>query len=57
MAVRNPEVAAAVPFYGSDPPLEEVTDLKIPVLRIYARNDIRIGEGVPALEAALRGQD
>ena len=57
MAVRNPEVAAAVPFYGSDPPLEKVTDLKIPVLRIYARNDIRIGEGVTILEAALRGQD
>jgi carboxymethylenebutenolidase len=57
MAVRNSEVAAAVPFYGSAPPLEEVPDLKIPVLGIYAGNGTRIGEGVLALEAALREQD
>ena len=31
--------------------------MKIPVLGIYAGNDTRIGEGVPALEAALREQD
>jgi carboxymethylenebutenolidase len=56
MAVRNPDIAAAVPFYGSAPPLEEVANLNIPVLGIYAGNDTRIGEGVPGLEAALQEQ-
>jgi carboxymethylenebutenolidase len=54
MAVRNPDIAAAVPFYGSAPPLEEVANLNIPVLGIYAGNDTRIGEGIPGLEAALQ---
>jgi carboxymethylenebutenolidase len=53
LAVRNPEIQAAVPFYGSAPPLEEVPNLNAPVLGIYAGNDNRINEGVPELEAAL----
>jgi carboxymethylenebutenolidase len=57
MAVRNPDIAAAVPFYGSAPPLDEVANLNIPVLAIYAGNDTRIGEGVPDLEAALTEQN
>ncbi|MDA0734126.1 MAG: dienelactone hydrolase family protein [Chloroflexi bacterium] len=57
MAVRNPEIAAAVPFYGSAPPLDEVANLNVPVLGIYAGNDARIGEGVPGLEAALKEQN
>jgi carboxymethylenebutenolidase len=54
LAVRNPEIQAAVPFYGSAPPLEEVPNLNAPVLGIYAGNDTRINQGVPELEAALR---
>jgi len=57
MAVRNPEIAAAVPFYGSAPPLDEVPNLNVPVLGIYAGNDTRIGEGIPGLEAALTQQN
>ncbi len=57
MAVRNPDIAAAVPFYGSAPPLDEVTNLNIPVLGIYAGNDTRIGAGVPDLEAALKEEN
>jgi carboxymethylenebutenolidase len=53
LAVRNPEIQAAVPFYGSAPPLEEVPNLNAAVLGIYAGNDTRINEGVPELEAAL----
>ena len=53
MAVGNPELRAAVPFYGSAPPLEEVPNLQVPVLGIYAGEDTRINGGVPALEAAL----
>jgi carboxymethylenebutenolidase len=54
LAVRNPEIQAAVPFYGSAPPLEEVSNLNAAVLGIYAGNDTRINGGVPELEAALK---
>ena len=53
MAVGNPELRAAVPFYGSAPPLEEVPNIQVPVLGIYAAEDARINAGVPELEAAL----
>ena len=54
MAVRNPELRAAVPFYGSAPPLKEVPDLQVPVLGIYAAEDARINAGVSALEETLK---
>ena len=54
LSVRNSEIAAAAPFYGSAPPLEEVANLRVPVLGIYAGEDSRINSGVPDLEAALR---
>ena len=54
MAVSNPELAAAVPFYGSSPPLDEVPNLRAPVLGIYAEDDNRINQRVPELEAALK---
>jgi carboxymethylenebutenolidase len=54
MAVGIPELRAAVPFYGSAPPLEDVPNLQVPVLGIYAGEDTRIGAGVPDLEAALK---
>jgi len=57
MAVRNPELRAAVPFYGSAPPLEEVPNLQVPVLGIYAGEDARINAGVPALEDVLIAEE
>ena len=36
MAVRIPDLAAAVPFYGGQPPAEEVPDIKAPLLIHYA---------------------
>lgn len=56
MAVRNPELRVAVPFYGSAPPLEEVPNLQVPVLGIYAREDTRINAGVPGLKEALKAE-
>ena len=53
MAVGNPELRAAVPFYGSAPSLEDVANLQVPVLGIYAGEDACINAGVAALEAAL----
>lgn len=54
MAVRIPSLAAAVPFYGGQPPLEQVPLIKAPLLLHYAGLDNRVNEGWPAYEAALK---
>lgn len=54
MAVRIPELAAAVPFYGSQPAAEDVPKIKAPLLLHYAALDTRITEGWPAYEKALK---
>jgi len=54
MAVRIPGLAAAVPFYGSQPALTDVPKIKAPLMLHYASLDTRITEGWPAYEAALK---
>ncbi len=54
MAVRIPELYASVPFYGGQPPVEEVKKIKAPLLIHYASLDTRVNEGWPAYEAALK---
>jgi carboxymethylenebutenolidase len=54
MAVRIPGLDAAVPFYGGQPPAEEVPKIKAPLLIQYASLDTRVNEGWPAYEAALK---
>lgn len=54
MAVRIPDLAAAVPFYGSQPAAEDVPKIKAPLLLHYAALDTRITDGAEAYEAALK---
>lgn len=54
MAVRLDNLAAAVPFYGGQPPLEEVPNIKAPLLLQYAGLDKHVNAGWPAYEAALK---
>jgi carboxymethylenebutenolidase len=54
MATRMPELLAAVPFYGPHPSLESVPDIQAAVLAIYAGNDQRINQGIPAIEDAMQ---
>jgi len=54
MAVRIPELAAAVPFYGGQAPANDVPEIKAPLLLHYAELDTRVNEGLPAYEAALK---
>ncbi|MDP4129250.1 MAG: dienelactone hydrolase family protein [Bacteroidota bacterium] len=54
MAVKIPDLAAAVPFYGAQPPAEDVPKIKAPLLLHYAGLDTRVNEGWPAYEAALK---
>jgi carboxymethylenebutenolidase len=54
LATRVPDLAAAVPFYGNQPPTEDVPKIKAPLLIQYAEKDDRINAGWPAYEAALK---
>jgi carboxymethylenebutenolidase len=54
MAVRLPDLAAAVPFYGMQPPAADVAKIKAALLIHYAAVDERINAGWPAYEAALK---
>ncbi|MGS1096249.1 YghX family hydrolase [Aquamicrobium terrae] len=53
-AVAYPELAAAVPFYGRQPRVEDVPRIQAPLLIHYAELDAGINEGWPAYEAALK---
>jgi carboxymethylenebutenolidase len=57
MAVRIPDLAASVPFYGGQPAVEDVPKIKAPLLLHYAALDTRITEGWPAYEAALKANN
>jgi carboxymethylenebutenolidase len=54
LATRMPDLGAAVPFYGSQPPAEDVARINAPLLIHYAEQDERINAGWPAYEAALK---
>lgn len=53
VAVHAQGLAAAVPFYGSQPAPEDVPKIKAAVLAHYAENDERINAGIPAFKEAL----
>ncbi len=53
MAVRVPDLAAAVPFYGGQPAVDEVEKIRAPLLLHFAELDERVNAGWPAYEEAL----
>lgn len=54
VATHMPELKAAVPFYGPQPPVADVPDINAAVLAIYGERDQRINQGIPAIEAAMQ---
>ena len=54
LATELPDLAAAVPFYGGNPPTDTVAKIKSPLQIHFAANDERINAGWPAYEAALK---
>lgn len=54
LAVRIPDLAASVPFYGNAAPLESVPKINAPLLIHLASSDERINAQYPAYEAALK---
>lgn len=54
LATKIADLGAAVPFYGGQPPDEDVAKIKAPLLLQYAGQDERINAGWPKYEAALK---
>ena len=54
LATQLPDLAAAVPFYGSAAKAEDVPKIKSPLLIHLAEKVERINAGYPAYEAALK---
>ncbi|TDX02087.1 dienelactone hydrolase family protein [Dinghuibacter silviterrae] len=57
MAVRLPDLAAAVPFYGPQPPADLVSQIKAPLQLHYGELDTRVNEGWPAYDSALKANN
>ena len=54
MAVKLPDLKAAVPFYGGQPSAEETAQIKASLLLQYAGLDARVNAGWPDYEIALK---
>jgi carboxymethylenebutenolidase len=54
LAVSLPDLAAAVPFYGSAPAIDDVPRIKAELLLQFAANDERVNASWPPYETALK---
>jgi len=54
LVTRSPDLRAAAPFYGANPPLDEVPNIRAAVLAVYGGLDERINAGIPAIEDAMQ---
>jgi len=53
LACNDPQLAAAVVFYGSAPPEDLIPKINCPVLAFYGGLDQRINAGIPAFAQAM----
>lgn len=53
-AVHAASLGAAVVYYGSSPPLEELDSVRAPVLGLYGADDARVNATIPAADSTLR---
>ena len=57
MAVRLPDLGAAIPYYGRQPSDEDAVKIKAPLLLQYGELDTRVNAGWPAFEAILKANN
>jgi carboxymethylenebutenolidase len=57
LAVRLPQLAAGVPFYGAAPAVEDVPKIKAALLLNFAEQDPNINKRWPEYEAALKANN
>lgn len=53
LVTQVPDLRAAAPFYGSNPPIDDVPKIRAAVLAFYGALDSRIDAGIPAIRDAL----
>jgi carboxymethylenebutenolidase len=53
LATIYPALTAAAPFYGSNPPLDQVPNIRAAMLGVYGELDNNVNAGIPALTAAM----
>lgn len=53
LITKDSRVSRAVPFYGPNPPLEDVPNIEADVLAIYGGLDQRINAGIDEIELAM----
>ena len=53
VATESEDIAAAVPFYGANPPLEQVANITGAVYAVYGELDERINAGIDDIRKAL----
>jgi carboxymethylenebutenolidase len=53
LACEEPQLSAAVIYYGSSPEAEQVASIHCPLRGFYGQDDPRIVSGLPGFEAAL----
>jgi carboxymethylenebutenolidase len=57
MAVRLPNLKAAVPFYGGQPTAKDAAKIKAPLLLHFAELDTRVNAGWPDYEKVLKANN
>jgi carboxymethylenebutenolidase len=57
LAVKSPDLKAAVAYYGVQPPAAQVPSIKAALLLHYAGLDSRVNAGIAAYEAALKAHN
>jgi carboxymethylenebutenolidase len=53
LATIAPQLKAAAPFYGQNPSLEDVPNIKAAMFGVYGELDTRLNEGIPAITQAM----
>lgn len=54
LITRDQRPAGAVPFYGPNPPIEDVPAIETPVFAVYGALDNRVTSGLPAIDTAMK---
>jgi len=57
LAVRMPDLGAAVPFYGRQPSAEDTAKITAPIMAHYAGVDPGVNAGIAAFETALKANN
>ena len=55
LATIYPDLKAAAPYYGSNPPIDQVPDIRAAMFGVYPSTDSRLNAGLSELVEAMHG--